>query len=151
MRKVTESLQVTKVPVTEVTAQLEYILLETYGEVPEGYAVESKITSFVAGLFLTHRGYAWISQDGPGDPIMLEDRWPNATSFDEATLLADKLMEDDSESIKGDETESMRHAVRLAERAQQALEEEKERLKQEEMAKLAAESESENPDDWLVE
>ncbi len=28
---------------------------------------------------------------------------------------------------------------------------EKERLKQEEMAKLAAESESENPDDWLVE
>ena len=151
MRKVTESLQATKVPVTDVTAQLEHILLETYGEVPEGYAVESKITSFVAGLFLTHRGYAWISQDGPEDPIMLEDRWPNATSFDEATLLADKLMEEDSESIKGDETESMRHAVRLAERAQQALEEEKERLKQEEMAKLAAESESENPDDWLVE
>ena len=151
MRKVTESLQATKVPVTEVTAQLEHILLETFGEVPEGYAVESKITSFVAGLFLTHRGYAWISQDGPEDPIMLEDRWPNATSFDEATLLADKLMEEDSESIKGDETESMRHAVKLAERAQQALEEEKERLKQEEMAKLAAESESDDPEDWLVE
>ena len=45
----------------------------------------------------------------------------------------------------------MRHAVKLAERAQQALEEEKERLKQEEMAKLAAESESEDPEDWLVE
>ena len=82
---------------------------------------------------------------------MLEDRWPNASTFDEVTVLAEKLMEEDSESIKADETESMRHAVRLAERAQQALEEEKERLKQEEMAKLSAESESEDPEDWLVE
>ena len=33
----------------------------------------------------------------------------------------------------------------------QALEAEKERLKEEEMAKIAAESDSENPEDWLVE
>ena len=151
MRKVTKELGEVKVPVEDVTNELEKILLETYGEIPEGYDIESKITSFVAGLFLTHRGYAWISQEGPDDPIMLEDRWPNASTFDEVTVLAEKLMEEDSESIKGDETESMRHAVKLAERAQQALEEEKERLKQEEMAKLAAESESEDPEDWLVE
>ena len=151
MRKVTQELGQSKVPVVEVTNQLKEILLETFGEIPEGYDVESKITSFVAGLFLTHRGYAWISQEGPEDPIMLEDRWPNAETFDEVTILAEKLMEEDSQSIKGDETESMRHAARLAERAQQAVEEEKERLKQEEMAKLAAESESENPGDWLVE
>ena len=151
MRKVTKELGETKVPVEDVTNELEKILIKTYGEIPEGYDVESKITSFVAGLFLTHRGYAWISQDRPDDPIMLEDRWPNASTFDEVTVLAKKLMEEDSESIKGDETESMRHAVKLAERAQQALEEEKERLKQEEMAKLAAESESEDPEDWLVE
>ena len=151
MRKVTQELGQSKVPVVKVTNQLKEILLETFGEIPEGYDVESKITSFVAGLFLTHRGYAWISQEGPEDPIMLEDRWPNAETFDEVTVLAEKLMEEDSQSIKGDETESMRHAVRLAERAQQAVEEEKERLKQEEMAKLAAESESENPGDWLVE
>ena len=151
MRKVTKELGETKVPVEDVTNELEKILIETYGKIPEGYDVESKITSFVAGLFLTHRGYAWISQDGPDDPIMLEDRWPKASTFDEVTVLAEKLMEEDSESIKGDETESMRHAVKLAERAQQALEEEKERLKQEEMAKLAAESESEDPEDWLVE
>jgi|TARA_Y100000814_G_scaffold285065_1_gene252610 chromatin segregation and condensation protein Rec8/ScpA/Scc1 (kleisin family) len=151
MRKVTQELGQSKVPVVEVTNQLKEILLETFGEIPEGYDVESKITSFVAGLFLTHRGYAWISQEGPEDPIMLEDRWPNAETFDEVTVLAEKLMEEDSQSIKGDETESMRHAARLAERAQQAIEEEKERLKQEEMAKLAAESESENPGDWLVE
>lgn len=151
MRKVTQELGQSKVPVVKVTNQLKEILLETFGEIPEGYDVESKITSFVAGLFLTHRGYAWISQEGPEDPIMLEDRWPNAETFDEVTVLAEKLMEEDSQSIKGDETESMRHAARLAERAQQAVEEEKERLKQEEMAKLAAESESENPGDWLVE
>ena len=151
MHKVTQELGQSKVPVVKVTNQLKEILLETFGEIPEGYDVESKITSFVAGLFLTHRGYAWISQEGPEDPIMLEDRWPNAETFDEVTVLAEKLMEEDSQSIKGDETESMRHAARLAERAQQAVEEEKERLKQEEMAKLAAESESENPGDWLVE
>ena len=151
MRKVTKELGEIKVPVEDVTNELKKILLDTYGEIPEGYDVESKITSFVAGLFLTHRGYAWISQEGPDDPIMLEDRWPNASTFDEVIVLAEKLMEEDSESIKGDETESMRHAVKLAERAQQALEEEKERLKQEEMAKLAAESESEDPEGWLVE
>tara|TARA_A100001035_G_scaffold262552_1_gene242398 strand:- start:781 stop:1947 length:1167 start_codon:yes stop_codon:yes gene_type:complete len=151
MRKVTKEFGEDKVPVEDVTNELKKILLDTYGEIPEGYDLESKITSFVAGLFLTHRGYAWISQEGPDDPIMLEDRWPNASTFDEVIVLAEKLMEEDSESIKGDETESMRHAVKLAERAQQALEEEKERLKQEEMAKLAAESESEDPEDWLVE
>ena len=151
MRSVTSSRGESKVPVSEVTDELAKILLETYGEIPDGYDVESKITSFVAGLFLTHRGYAWISQEGPDDPIMLEDRWPNAKTFDEVTILADKLMEEDSQSIKEDETESMRHAARLAERARLALEEEKERLKEEEQEKLAAESASENPNDWLVE
>ncbi len=144
MRRVTKSLGESKVPVADVTSELERILLDTFGEVPEGYDVESKITSFVAGLFLTHRGYAWISQEGPEDPIMLEDRWPNATTFEEVTVLADKLMEDDSDSIKEDETESMRHTARLAERARAAIEEE-------ERKKLEAESVSENPEDWLVE
>jgi hypothetical protein len=151
MRKVTSTKGESKVPVAEVTIELEKILLETFGEIPEGYEIESKITSFVSGLFLTHRGYAWISQDGPEDPIMLEDRWPNVETFDEATELAEKLIADDYESMKSGETESMRHAARLAERAQAALVEEKERLKQEEMAKIAADSESEDPEDWLVE
>ena len=144
MRLVCGARKEIKVPVSEVTAELEDILLESFGEIPEGYGLESKITSFVAGLFLTHRGYAWISQEGPDDPIMLEDRWPDAESFDDATLLADRLMEDDSDSIKEDETESMRHAARLAERAKEALEEER-------RAKLEKEANSENPDDWLVE
>lgn len=151
MRKVTESVGQTIVPVSDVTNELEKILLETFGVIPEGYKIESKITSFVAGLFLTHRGYAWISQEGPEDPIMLEDRWPNAKSFEEASELAEKLIADDYETMKADETESMRHAAKLAQRAQQAADEEKERLRQEELAKLAEDSESVNPEDWLVE
>ena len=151
MRAVTSARGESIVPVSEVTTELEKILIQTFGEIPEGYAVESKITSFVSGLFLTHRGYAWISQEGPEDPIMLEDRWPNAATFEEATELGEKLIADDYESMKEAETESMRHAARLAERAQAALEAEKERLKEEEMAKIAAESDSENPEDWLVE
>ena len=151
MRKVTESVGQTTVPVSDVTNELEKILLDTFGVIPEGYKVESKITSFVAGLFLTHRGYAWISQEGPEDPIMLEDRWPNAKSFEEASELAEKLIADDYETMKDDETESMRHAAKLAQRAQQAADEEKERLRQEELAKLAEDSESVNPEDWLVE
>ena len=106
--------------------------------------MESKITSFVAGLFLTHRGYAWISQDQPEDPIMIEDRWPKAKSFDEVTELASKLFDEESMALESEETESMRHAQRLAERARIAAEEE-------EIAKIKEASESENPDDWLVE
>lgn len=151
MRKVTTNIGKAMVPVADVTLELEKILLDSFGEIPSGYKIESKITSFVAGLFLTHRGYAWISQEGPDDPIMLEDRWPNAESFEEASEMAKKLIEDDYESIKGDETESMRHAARLAQRAQQAAEEELQKQKEEEMARLAAQSESENPADWLVE
>ena len=151
MRAVTSARGESIVPVSEVTTELEKILIQTFGEIPEGYAVESKITSFVSGLFLTHRGYAWISQEGPEDPIMLEDRWPNAATFEEATELGEKLIADDYESMKEAETESMRHAARLAERAQAALEAEKERLKEEELAKIAAESDSEDPEDWLVE
>ena len=144
MRDVMLKLNSSKVPIAEVTSRLSEILLQEFGEIPQGYDVESKITSFVAGLFLTHRGYAWISQDNPSDPIMIEDRWPNANSFDEVTKLAAKLFEEDSSSLESEETESMRHAARLAERAKRAAEEE-------EIAKIKEASESENPDDWLVE
>lgn len=149
MRNVISIQGQSKVPVKDVTKKLSKILIETFGEIPEGYEVESKITSFVAGLFLTHRGYAWISQDGPDDPIMLEDRWPDATTFDEVTGLAEKMIQSDSKSISEDETESMRHAAKLAERARLAAE--KERLEREEKERLDKAALSNNPEDWLVE
>ena len=43
MRKVTESVGQTIVPVSDVTTELEKILLDTFGIIPEGYKVESKI------------------------------------------------------------------------------------------------------------
>ena len=144
MREVMQSLGQHKVPISEVTNRLSEILIEEFGVIPEGYEVESKITSFVAGLFLTHRGYAWISQEQPEDPIMIEDRWPKAKSFDEVTELASKLFDEESIALESEETESMRHAQRLAERARIAAEEE-------EIAKIKEASKSENPDDWLVE
>jgi len=144
MREVMSSMKSEKVPISKVTSELSKILLEEFGEIPEGYEVESKITSFVAGLFLTHRGYAWISQEGPEDPIMIEDRWPNGKTFDDVTKLSSKLFDSESEALKSEETESMRHAARLAERARIAAEEE-------EIGKLKEASESEDPDDWLVE
>ena len=144
MREVMQALGEHKVPISNVTNRLSEILVEEFGVIPEGYEVESKITSFVADLFLTHRAYAWISQDKPEDPIMIEDRWPKAKSFDEVTELASKLFDEESMALESEETESMRHAQRLAERARIAAEEE-------EIAKIKEASESENPDDWLVE
>ncbi len=140
MRTVTKRHGTPIVPVSEVTLELEENLIQRYGSIPEGYDLESKITSFVAGLFLTHRGYALVSQEGPEDPIMLEDKWPNAESFEEVIKLGKALVEEDSIAIMDDETVSMRHAARLAERARIAAEEEIKRLE-----------ESENPEDWLVE
>ena len=122
MRTVIHNTGENQVPVIEVTEELRKILVSTFGEVPEGYDLESRITSFVAGLFLTHRGYAMISQDGPEDPIMLEDKWPETETFDEVTKLAEKLNGEYSDSIKDEETESQRHAIRLEERARLAKE-----------------------------
>jgi len=136
MRKAIEKNGESIVPVSEVADELKKILLETFGKIPEGYEVESKITSFIAGLFLTHRGYASISQDGPDDPIMLEDKWPNIDSFEEVTLLTKKLMSEYTASIKEDQTESERHALRLEERARIAKEKEEAERRAAEEAEL---------------
>ena len=75
---------------------------------------------------------------------MIEDRWPNAKTFDEVTELSKKLSEEESDSISDEETESMRHAAKLAERARKAAEEE-------EIAKIQMAAESDNPHDWMIE
>ena len=136
MRKAIEKNGESIVPVSEVADELKKILLETFGKIPEGYEIESKVTSFIAGLFLTHRGYASISQDGPDDPIMLEDKWPNIDSFEEVTLLTKKLMSEYTASIKEDQTESERHALRLEERARIAKEKEEAERRAAEEAEL---------------
>jgi chromatin segregation and condensation protein Rec8/ScpA/Scc1 (kleisin family) len=71
-----------KVSVDNVKSHLRTILEELFGEVPEGYQDEAKVTSFIAGLFLTHRGFASISQEVvPEGEILLEDLWPELDDF----------------------------------------------------------------------
>ena len=156
IRVVTSTLGEIKVPVEEVSVALNSILEEKQGQIPEGYQEESKVTSFIAGLFLTHRGYASITQDGPDDPIMIEDKWPDIETFAEVAILARKWMDDATAAIDEEESESQRHAARLVERARKAAEEEAQRLAEE----AAAAKEEELPIDstvmkeletWLVE
>ena len=65
LRRSCAEINSSKVPVDLVMSHLRTILEELYGVVPEGYQDEAKVTSFIAGLFLTHRGFASISQDAP--------------------------------------------------------------------------------------
>ena len=49
---------------------------------------EAKVTAFISSLFLAHRGYAQISQkEVPAGQIVLEDLWPQASTFQEAKSL----------------------------------------------------------------
>ena len=44
--------------VIEVINELGQILEHENGDEPEGYDEEAKVASFIASLFLTHRGFA---------------------------------------------------------------------------------------------
>jgi len=112
-----------KVPVTEVMVALSDILESTFGSVPEGYDDEAKVASFIAGLFLTHRGFASITQDSvPGGVICLEDAWPQIETFEEIKTLVEGNQEDESDRIQSQDSGSVRHAQRRAEKAQKAEE-----------------------------
>ena len=110
-----------KVPVTEVMVALAEVLESTFGSVPEGYDDEAKVASFIAGLFLTHRGFASITQDHvPGGVICLEDSWPHVPTFEEVKLLVEGHQEDESDRIQAQDSGSVRHAQLRAEKAQKA-------------------------------
>jgi hypothetical protein len=155
IRVVTTSLGESKVPVEDVSIALNAILEENLGQIPGGYQEESKVTSFIAGLFLTHRGYASITQDDPDDPIMIEDKWPDIETFAEVAILARKWMDDATASIDEEESESQRHTARLEERARKAAEEEAQRLADEAAAKeeelLIDSTVMKELETWLVE
>ncbi len=122
-----------KVPVADVLDELKTILEQTFGAVPEGYQDEAKVSSFIAGLFLTHRGFASISQDNvPDGIIFLEDLRPN-NSFSEIVDLILAEQEEESIRIQTQITGSQRHADNLTDRANKA------KLKEEKSLKKAAE------------
>ena len=139
-----------KVKVLDVMRELSDILEQENGEEPTGYDEEAKVASFIASLFLTHRGYALISQDVvPYGDIMLEDLWPKVTDFDDINKLIEAKKELQSESSKQEETGSVQFAKKRAEKLR--IKEEKERAAREQvMAGDNGQDELESHE-WLVE
>ena len=151
LRQTTQDLGSSNVPLKSVIKTMIPLLEATFGEVPEGYGDDARVSSFIAGLFLTHKGLASITQGNQiDDVIMIEDLWPQLATFEDvlaATLEADQQAQEARESSK---TGSTLHAERLQERAEKArLAEEKAK------AKLEQEQEESQPDvgehEWLVE
>lgn len=151
LRQTTQDIGSSNVPLKSVIKTMIPILESTFGAVPEGYGDDARVSSFIAGLFLTHKGIASITQGNQlDDVIMIEDLWPQLSSFEEvlaATLEADQQAQEARESSK---TGSTLHAERLQQRAEKArLAEEKAK------AKLEKEQEENKPDfeehEWLVE
>ena len=146
------------VRLVDVMVKLKPILTSTFGDQLHDPDSEAFVASFIAGLFLTHRRMASISQDGEAlEAIMIEDLWPNLDNFQEVLDEIESLMAEDSDGIEGDATGSVHRMEAIAERARVAEEKatrrqarldaiaEKERLEE-------APSESDFSDhEWLVE
>jgi chromatin segregation and condensation protein Rec8/ScpA/Scc1 (kleisin family) len=153
-----------KVPVLVVMESLKPILEQTFGSVPEGYDDEAKVASFIAGLFLTHRGFASITQDSvPDGVIYLEDAWPQIDTFEEISQLIEDQQNAENQRIQEQDTGSVRHAKLRAEKARLA-EEESAREQERALAKqqkeqtavemnepIGVEEQSYNDHEWLVE
>ena len=151
LRQTTQDIGSSNVPLKSVIKTMIPILESTFGAVPEGYGDDARVSSFIAGLFLTHKGIASITQGNQlDDVIMIEDLWPQLSTFEDvlaATLEADQQAQEARESSK---TGSTLHAERLQQRAEKArLSEEKAK------ATLETEQEESKPDfeehEWLVE
>ena len=150
LRKACQKLGSSKVKVIQVMAELNEILLTENGHIEQGYEEESKVASFIASLFLTHRGFALISQDEvPYGDIMLEDLWPGVTEFNDIKELIEDKKEVQSNSSEKEETGSVQFAKRRAEKIR--AKEEKAR-KQFEQEQIQSSMEDDLPEhDWLVE
>ena len=151
LRQTTQDMGSSNVPLKSVIKTMIPILESTFGEVSEGYDDDARVSSFIAGLFLTHKGIASITQGNQlDDVIMIEDLWPQLSTFQDvlaATLEADQQAQEARETSK---TGSTLHAERLQQRAEKArLAEEKAK------AKLEKEQEENKPGleqhEWLVE
>ena len=119
-----------KVRVIEVINELGQILEHENGDEPEGYDEEAKVASFIASLFLTHRGFALISQEEvPYGAIMLEDLWPEIDDFEQVNNRIEEKRRLQSESKELEDTGSVQFAKKRAEKLR--IKEEKERAAKE--------------------
>ena len=149
LRKTCEKYDSSKVKVIDIISELGQILEQENGIEAQGYDEEAKVASFIASLFLTHRGFALISQDEvPYGDIMLEDLWPNIADFEEVNLRIEEKKRLQSDANSSEETGSVQFAKKRAEKLR--LKEEKARLAKEQELALR-ESEALEGHEWLVE
>ncbi|MGB1588083.1 MAG: hypothetical protein ACPHJD_04635 [Poseidonia sp.] len=113
------------VPLLSVIEKLKPVLMETFGFKMDETESEAFVASFIAGLFLTHRRMASISQEGEDVAnIMIEDLWPNINGFVEVLEAVEEVMANDAEALDGQTTGSEHRMEAIAERARLAEERE---------------------------
>lgn len=113
------------VPLLSVIEKLKPVLMETFGFKMDETESEAFVASFIAGLFLTHRRMASISQEGEDVAnIMIEDLWPNINGFVEVLEAVEEVMANDAEALDGQTTGSEHRMEAIAERARLAKERE---------------------------
>ena len=157
------------VPLMAVIAKLKPLLVSTFGASLDDPDSEAFVASFIAGLFLTHRRMASISQEGEAVAnIMIEDLWPDLDDFEEVLDAVEIVMAEDAEALDGQTTGSEHRMEAIAERARIAEKRQARRQAKLEAkaAKEAAERREENlavettvsesttmldDHDWLVE
>ena len=150
LRKACQKSGSSKVKVIQVMAELNDILLTENGHIEQGYEEESKVASFIASLFLTHRGFALISQDEvPYGDIMLEDLWPGVSEFNDIKELIEDKKEVQINSTEKEETGSVQFAKRRAEKIRAKEEKARKQLEQEQIQSSVEDDLPEH--DWLVE
>lgn len=153
------------VPLVDVMTRLKPLLVSTFGTSLEDPESEAFVASFIAGLFLTHRRMASITQEGEAVAnIMIEDLWPDLTSFSDVLEAVEALMAEDAVELDGQTTGSEHRMEAIAERAR--LAEEREARRQAKLeAKATKEAEHQSTEamveagsseafeehDWLVE
>jgi len=126
------------VPLVDVISKLEPELTRLFGLDAENAQSEAFVASFIAGLFLTHRRIASISQEGEEVAnIMITDLWPKIDAFEDILEEVEAMMANDSDDLEGQATGSDHRMEAIAARARRAEEREARR-----QAKLAAEEES---------
>ena len=106
------------VPLMSVIAKLKPLLVSTFGASLDDPDSEAFVASFIAGLFLTHRRMASISQEGEAVAnIMIEDLWPDLDDFEEVLDAVEIVMAEDAEALDGQTTGSEHRMEAIAERA----------------------------------
>ena len=112
-----------------VIEHMQPLLEERFGQQILDVENEAFVSSFIAGLFLTHRGIASITQDGDTlDTVQIRDLWPQIDEFSLVLEAAENAMTEDAVSLEGETTGSVHRLEAMAERAKKVEEREQRRL-----------------------